>query len=197
MAKPTRRNATSRNESNHAHNPVGRPTPERLDRGDVVAVEARDEDGWPIQRYHVTDTVTRLMRNGLIEGDWADAVARFRQDHRLAHFQPLGVRDLLKAQTSIGGLIEDRVEDARERVSRAVARLGGLAAPLGSIAWDVIGTEMSLNAWCERQRLAFGRHFRHDVAAGILIGAAGALAAHYAEGSRQNRRAMPAPRLNL
>ncbi len=185
MAKSVRRKQV-----NSAGDLDKRPTAERLQQGDVVTMETRDEAGWPVRRYQVVDTVARLTRNGMFDGEWTDAVERFRRDYRTAHYQSVGVRSLLRLQSSSGARpVDERIEDARERVSRAVARLGGLTSPMGSVVWDVIGGEMSLHAWCERQRLTAGRSFRHDVASGILIGAAVALAAYYATVPREGEPA--------
>jgi len=145
-----------------------------------------------VQRCQVEDVVGRLLRNGLLDPDWAGAAERFRRDYRSAHYQPLGVRALQRQSSRAGQPpVIDRVEDARSRVGDALGRLGGLASPAGSIVWHVVGGEMSLNEWRERQRLGAGRVFRHEMAAGILIAAAGALAAHYAGGPASRRGGAP------
>lgn len=161
------------------------PTPERCRQAPVALVEERDPEGWPVAHCRAIDTLTRMVRSGLLEPHWASAGNRFRRDFHFAHFEPLTAGDLGRMRGAGGHeTVQDSVEDARQRVWEALRRLGGMGAPAGSVIWHVVGAEMTLRDWSLRQVWGAGRTIRQEVATGILIGALGALSGHYAERRR-------------
>ncbi len=168
------------------------PPPERRQHDPLALVEERDPEGWPVRHCKTVDTIGRLVRSGLARPEWAVAADRFRRDFRLAQFDPLSAGDLQRMRGAGGrGAIMDRVEDARQRLFDAVAGMGGLSAPAGSIVWHVIGAEQTLNEWSLRQVWG-GRPLRHEVATGILLAALAALDAHYHDRRRVARAERPA-----
>ncbi len=168
------------------------PPSERRQHDPVVMMEERDPEGWPVRHCKTVDTIGRLVRNGLVRPEWAVAADRFRRDYRVAAFDPLSANDLGRARGAGGhGAIIDRVEDARQRLFDAVAGMGGLSAPAGSIVWHVVGAELTLKDWSLRQVWG-GRPLRHEVATGILVAALGALDAHYHDRRRIARADRPA-----
>jgi hypothetical protein len=158
------------------------PPPERRQHDPVALVEERDPDGWPVRHCRTVDTIGRLVRTGLARPEWAVAADRFRRDYRLAAFDPLSANDLGRARGAGGqGAIMDKVEDARQRLHDAVAGMGGLSAPAGSIVWHVIGAELTLKDWSLRQGWC-GRPLRHEVATGLLNIMLGSLGAAWTGG---------------
>jgi hypothetical protein len=144
------------------------PPPERRQHDPVAIVEERDPEGWPVRHCRTVDTIGRLVRSGLVRSEWAVAADRFRRDYRLAAFDPLSANDLGRSRGAGGhGAIMDRVEDARQRLADAIAGMGGLSAPAGSIVWHVVGAELTLKDWSLRQVWG-GRPLRHEVATGLL-----------------------------
>ena len=167
------------------------PPPERRQHDPVALVEERDPDGWPVRHCRAVDTIGRLVRNGLARPEWAVAADRFRRDYRLAQFDPLSASDLQRPRGAGGqGAIMDRVEDARQRLFEAVAGMGGLSAPAGSVVWHVVGAELTLKDWSLRQVWG-GRSLRHEVATGILVAALAALDAYYHDRRRIARAERP------
>lgn len=167
------------------------PPPERRRHDPVTLVEERDPDGWPVRHCRTVDTIGRLVRAGLARPEWAVAADRFRRDFRLASFDPLSAGDLGRARGGGGhGVIMDRVEDARQRLADAVAGMGGASAPAGSVVWHVVGAELTLKDWAQRQGWS-GRPLRPEVATGILVAALAALDAHYHDRRRIARAERP------
>ena len=68
--------------------------------------------------------------------------------------------------------------DARRRVLNALDVLGGIDSPSGSIAWHVVGLEVSLRTWSAQQGWN-GRLVSAPIACGILVAALGTLANHF------------------
>jgi hypothetical protein len=167
------------------------PPPERRQHDPVALVEERDPEGWPVRHCRTIDTIGRLVRSGLVRSEWAVAADRFRRDYRLAAFDPLSANDLGRARGAGGhGVIMDRVEDARQRLADAIAGMGGLSAPAGSIVWHVVGAELTLKDWSMRQVWG-GRPLRHEIATGILVAALAALDSHYHDRRRIARAERP------
>lgn len=168
------------------------PPPERRAQDALVLVSERDPEGWPVAHYRVTDTITRMVKNGLAEPAWAAAGDRFRRDFVRARMNPLQATDLRRARGAGGReQILDEVEDARQRLYEAMRHLGGMSSPAGSVIWYVVGAEISLQQWALRQVWGSGRPLRHEVATGILIGALAALCSHYEEVRRAARAGRP------
>jgi len=67
---------------------------------------------------------------------------------------------------------------AGQEVYEALQALGGMSSPAGSCAWFVLGCEMSLGKWAERERWN-GRPMHQHHATGILIAVLGVLRGHF------------------
>ena len=61
---------------------------------------------------------------------------------------------------------------------RAILVVGGPGSAGGSCLWHVLGWQRSLKEWALEQGWS-GRRVSQEVASGILIGALGALEAHF------------------
>jgi hypothetical protein len=76
----------------------------------------------------------------------------------------------------VGGS-NDRQLQARRRVHKAMAALGGISSPGGSCVWHVVGLQCSVREWAMRQGWG-GRPVEQTEARGILVAALWVLAAH-------------------
>lgn len=173
-----------------------------LERRNGVEVAVRGDDtGPPERRRHdrleaadtlvrgrlarvrrTLDLVGRLHRSGAINGAQAAAGERFRADFDHAAFDPLQTPDLNRLRRR-GRAYEpdlpDRVQDARDRVWRALNALGGHASPAGNAAWHLLGVGGTLDTWAEGAGGAEHRPLNPQTARGIVIAGLGVLAAHY------------------
>ena len=171
---------TNRSGGPFPHPAVALPTAERASHDPVLLIDERDPDGWPVIHARALDNIARLLRDGIIDDDWADAGYRFRRDFTRAHLDELRAADLARMPVTGGAQAPgDRVEDARERVAAVIARLGGFGSPMGSVAWYVIGAEMPIADWARRQRWGGGAALNPHRATGLLIGALSTLSAVY------------------
>jgi hypothetical protein len=152
----------------------------KIDPGRQLA--AVESEPAKVRRYRTADPVRRLERAGLVERSWALAGDRFRRDFFVAQLDPLRAVNLQQSRGGTPGQVNDQIDDARERLWLAVRHLGSVGSPAGSVAWHVIGAEMSLQHWALSRGWGAGRPIRHEVATGILIGALGALAGFYDAG---------------
>jgi hypothetical protein len=80
--------------------------------------------------------------------------------------------------------VSNRQLNARRRVFAALDALGGQDSPAGSCVWFVVGLEMSVREWAQRQGWG-GRPVHGPVAQGILLGALGMLFVHFGLVPRQ------------
>jgi len=154
------------------------PNPERLRRGEVERYDKQiaDVDGNPAAPFRYIDTLRRMELRGTISESMRDAGEQFRTDFSLGQFVPLKAADMSRvpgcgtARQVLGG----RAIDAKDRVWAALFLLGGLTSPAGQIAWGVLGEQLTLEEWAERGGWN-GSGLKRETAAGILIGALGAL----------------------
>lgn len=115
-------------------------------------------------------------RSGRITKEMHDAGDEFHRLFHLAALDPLaaadmsrvgGAREPMKHRGSIG---------ARQGLHDAMDALGGLESMLGSCAWSVLGENHSIRHWAG----IYGRaNLNAHVAAGVVLGALGALKVHF------------------
>jgi len=158
------------------------PTSERQQHGDVerLAHSIADEDGGPARPFRTVDTLSAMLRRGTISPAMHQAGEDFRVLFHLGSLEPLRAANLARVphrgtrdqSTSV------RQGDARKKIWEALRLLGGIASPAGSCVWHVIGCEWSLREWALREGWG-GRPLAQETAAGVLIGALGALQAHF------------------
>ena len=145
-----------------------------IDGSNKAIVDARGQRGNP---YRVTDAIAVMQRVGTISKPMAQAADQFRADFHLA---ALGQLKAMPMERMSRGSTQYTLAQlaARRNVHAALAILGGMASPAGSIVWHVVGCEESIRAWAQREGWR-DRPVRPQVATGILVGALGALAVHY------------------
>ena len=150
--------------------------------GEHSRIRERDPAGRIVQHLRSVDTLERLHAGGAIDDAMLEAGRMFEQAFRLAALDPLRAASLERV---IGGGLDsgDTRLEARRRVARALAALGGVASPAGSCAWHVLGLGETLRAWALGQGWQ-GRPMRQETAQGILLAALGMLAGHYGLASR-------------
>ncbi|HEV2546309.1 MAG TPA: hypothetical protein VGU20_03145 [Stellaceae bacterium] len=153
------------------------PTPERQARGDVErpAQSIADEEGRPARPFRAVDTLGAMLRRGTISSAMHQAGEDFRVLFHRGSLEPLA---RVPHTATHDHAISLRQGEARKKVWEALALLGGIASPAGSCVWHVVGCEWSLREWALRERWG-GRPLAQETAAGILIGALGALQAHF------------------
>ncbi len=162
------------------------PSPERLRQGPVarVAGTIADAAGRPSRPYRAVDTLTIMERRGSITAAMRQAGEDFRARFAVAQLDPLRAVDLSQLRLGERGVRPDRdgpglrIEAARDAVWRTIQAVGGIASPAGSCLWHVVGWECSVKQWALGQGWN-GRRVSQEAAAGILIAALGALAAHF------------------
>ena len=156
------------------------PPPERGQHDPVEFVDVRDSKGWPVRVHRTVDTLGRLLRNKTIRPTEAKAGNRFRAEFHRAKLDPARAPDICRIPShGKRGDSSNKVEDAKEGVWLAMVALGGISSPAGSAVWFIIGADYTVREWAQRQSFGNGVSLRHEVATGILVGALGALAAHY------------------
>jgi hypothetical protein len=79
--------------------------------------------------------------------------------------------------------LTERQVDARDRVARAMAALGGWDSAAGSCMWHVVGLEYSIREWAMGYGWS-GRVVNPAQAQGMVVAALGVLAAHYGTAPR-------------
>lgn len=166
--------------------PAMAPTAERGAHDLIERVERviADSAGLAARPYRVIDTLAVMERRGSITAGMRQAGEDFRRAFSMAQLDPLRALDWSRlrsggARAHNGG--EQRsagIENARDRVWRALLTIGGLGSPGGSCLWHVVGWERSLKEWASGQGWR-GRRVSQEAASGILIAALGALEAHY------------------
>jgi len=154
---------------------------DQLSNGRITAelVHEADPQSRPVVHHRVVDTLANLERVGSITPVMRQAGEEFRRHFHYAGFERLRARPLAPMPT--GDVAADLTLAqiaGRRRVHAALAVLGGLASPAGSAVWHVVGGEMSLREWALREGWG-GRRVTDKTAAGIVIGALGALAVHF------------------
>lgn len=158
------------------------PTPERQARGDVERAlhTIADEEGRPARPFRTVDTLSAMLRRGTISPAMHQAGEDFRALFHRGSLEPLRAANLARVPHAAthDQSITLRQGEARKKVWEALTLLGGIASPAGSCVWHVIGCEWSLREWALREGWG-GRPLAQETAAGILIGALGALQAHF------------------
>jgi len=146
---------------------------DRITRAVATVPDAHGGIGHP----WLTETpLERMQRRGDIGAPERAAGDEFARLFRIANLDPLRAADLLRANGS--SLSANGIEHARRRLDAALHVLGGAASPCGSCAWFVLGVELSLAQWAQREGWQ-GRPLRHEVAKGTLIGTLGVLRQHF------------------
>ena len=156
------------------------PTRERWQKGDVeiLAAAIADEGGRPSRPYRRVDLLGWLARKGTITPEMRQAGEDFHALFQRASLDPLRAPDLARTP-HLGARRLDRSESqeaAREKLSRALAAVGGLSSPAGSCLWFVVGCENSIKDWALRQGWN-GRAIGQEQASGVLVAALGTLQA--------------------
>ncbi|WP_203072189.1 hypothetical protein [Falsiroseomonas ponticola] len=156
------------------------PSQWRLQHGDFSAPvrEADPETGTPVQHRRAVDTLGMMLGNGTITQEMHDAGAAFRRVFRAAALDGLRAMPLLRVPGASGDPLTERQASARERVAAALDALGGHGSAPGSCAWHVLGLEMSVREWAQRQGWG-GRPVAPPQAQGMLVATLAVLAAHF------------------
>lgn len=152
----------------------------RAQHDPVEVVETRDPENWPVRLSRTVDTVGRLLKNGMLAENEAGAANRFRQDFHRGQLDPARAPDIGRIPTRGKRYgVSSRIEEARDAVWHAMQSLGGMRSPAGSCVWYIVGAGYTIREWSIQQSFGRGVSLRHEVATGILVGALGALQAHY------------------
>jgi len=160
---------------------IADPSAERRQHDRITrAVETvPDADGGIGLPWKVETLLGRLNRHGDIGDRERMAGEEFARLFQLAHLDPLRAADVLRDDRTGSAAATHGSERARRRVLGAIDALGGISSPCGGCAWFVLGCEMSLRQWSLREGWA-NKPIREQVAKGILVGALGMLAEHFA-----------------
>jgi hypothetical protein len=159
---------------------LSRPSRWRLQHGDFTSPirEADPETGLTVVHRRAVDTIGVMLGNGTITPAMHDAGQVFRTLFQRAALHGVRIASLLRITGTPQPSLTEAQGMAREKVARALAALGGFDSPCGSIAWHVLGLEISIRDWARRQ--GWGGRLMHPAQAqGTLISALGVLAAHY------------------
>lgn len=159
---------------------LSKPSPWRLQHGDFSAPvrEADPETGSPVQHRRAVDTLGMMLANGTITPEMHEAGAMFRGLFRAAALDGLRAMPLLRIPGGSGDPLTERQAAARDRVASALDGLGGHGSAAGSCAWHVLGLEMSVREWAQRQGWG-GRPVPAPQAQGMLVATLGVLAAQF------------------
>lgn len=162
------------------------PSRWRLQHGDFSAPirEADPETGGPVQHRRAVDTLGMMLGNGTITQEMHDAGAVFRRLFRAAALDGLRAMPLLRVPGGSGDPLTERQATGRERVAAALDALGGHGSAAGSCAWHVLGLEMSIREWAQRQGWA-ARPVSPPQAQGMLVATLSVLAGHFGLVPRQ------------
>ena len=163
-----------------AREDLSAPSKWRLQHGDIgAAIRAADpETGTPVMQRRVVDTLGQILNNGSITREMHEAGCIFRTLFRRAALDNIATSQFLRVAASTGDHLSISQLDARRRVLNALDVLGGIDSPSGSIAWYVVGLEVSLRAWSAQQGWN-GRLVSAPIACGILVATLGTLANHF------------------
>lgn len=156
------------------------PTKWRLQHGgfsDPIR-EADPESGLTVVHRRAVDTLGVMLSNGTITPAMHDAGQVFRTQFQRAALHGVRVASLVRITGTPQPSLTEAQGIARQKVARALEALGGFDSPCGSIAWHVLGLEISIRDWARRQ--GWGGRLMHPAQAqGTLISALGVLAAHF------------------
>jgi hypothetical protein len=152
----------------------------RPDGALVRLVCEEDEDHRKVEHYRVVDTLGLMLKNGTITAAMHDAGQQFAEDFVRAfgsdYTSPRFDRipgGAAKRDTWI-----ERHVGAAHAVRAALDAVGGIGSPAGSALWFVVGLQMSIRDWAQREGWNH-RRLDRDEAKGYLVAALGVLARHY------------------
>jgi hypothetical protein len=157
------------------------PSPERFTQGIVERPPQAiaDEAGRPARPYRAVDTLTAMLRKGSITAEMHQAGEDFHALFMTAQLETLRAADLRRMPDGMRELnITLRQAEARKQVWRILKTLGGVTSPSGSCTWHVVGSTMTVKEWALHHGWN-GRVLSPEAASGVLIGALGALQAHF------------------
>lgn len=121
--------------------------------------------------------LAKLERHGDIGSKERAAGDEFHRLFWQSARHPLRAADM--GRIGGGGHVEiNNTEIARKLRNAALDALGGQSSPCGCCAWFVLGEEMSMREWAQREGWG-GRAIREEVAKGMLIGTLGVLVEHF------------------
>jgi hypothetical protein len=161
--------------------------PNKVRGRQLEEVREADPDGRPVLHHRVVDTLGKMLKAGAIDEAMHEAAMDFQAAFILAQLDPLRAVPILRVPgTGREPDLSERQLEARRRVHRGLAALGGISSPAGSCVWHVVGLQRSIREWALRQGWC-GRSVDQKEAKGILIAALGMLARHY--GYSEARRA--------
>jgi hypothetical protein len=166
------------------------PTPERLTHGRVRRAKPGEviDDFGAYALPHVAESLLgRLERRGDIDAAQRLAGEAFAEVFHRASLDPLHAGSLDERIDGVGGSPSQSAEHARRELTRALTALGGMHSPAGCCAWYVLGLQMSIAAWSQREGWN-GRRLSEHVAKGILLACLGILEAHFAIAARHAAR---------
>ena len=153
--------------------------PERLTHGRVERSRetVADASGGIGRPYLAEGLLGMLERRGAIGAAERRAGEEFGRLFALAALDPMRASgiDRRLGRSAYG---PHPSEWARGQVNGCLDVLGGLHSAAGSIAWGVLGEQLSLRQWALRQGWS-GRPVSPHVATGILIAATGVLRVHF------------------
>lgn len=153
--------------------------PNKVGGRQLEEVRERDPDGRVVRHYRTVDTVGKMLRSGTITPEMHAAAKSFESAFIMAQLDPLRSLPIIRVgRADREPDVSERQLNARRRLDRAMAALGGHGSPGGSVVWFVVGEGTSLRQWALRQRWG-GRPVRHEQATGVLVAALAMLAAHY------------------
>lgn len=148
-----------------------------VERFGLSLPDAAGDIGNPHRTY---DTLATLRRNGSIAGAEYDAGRAFEEDFALARLEPLHASNPARIPASGPAELSDAMVAGRRRVDGAMRALGGIATPVGSAVWAILGEGLTVKEWAAKCQFGQGgRSLDEKVAKGIFLGALGVLAVHY------------------
>jgi hypothetical protein len=154
---------------------TARIKPHKVRGRELEEVREKDPDGRIVYHHRTVNTLGKMLRAGTIDQAMHDAGQDFQAAFIIAQLDPLRALPILRVPgTGREPELNERQIDARRRVHKAMAALGGISSPAGSCVWHVVGLQRSVREWAIRQGWG-GRPVDHKAAAGILIAGLGML----------------------
>jgi len=153
--------------------------PERLQHDRITrdSVQSTDSQGGVGVPYRVEGLLGRLERHGDIGPGERMAGERFQELFEAAHGGSLCAVDMARScHAEAAG--EPKGVLAREEVHRALMAMGGHGSASASVAWFILGHQMTLREWSVREGWN-GRAVSPHVTKGLLIATLGILKAHF------------------
>ncbi len=165
---------------------LAKPSKWRLQHGGFSEPirEADPETGVPVVHRRAVDTLGMMLANGTITPQMHEAGAIFRTLFRSAALHGIATSQLVRLAGGGSDPLTERQATARVRVAAALDALGGHDSAAGSCAWHVVGLEMSVREWAQRQGWG-GRPVAPPQAQGMLVATLSVLAGHFGLAGRQ------------